>query len=237
MSSRSKWTTSSRIVATACCFGTGRTTGKASVGPVARANPGQGCDAQARRTCSQASGQRREREGGLKCLAPHAPRPPRGLIFLFTGLAIRDMAGRGPAPKPAHLRQRTNQKAGHAVITAPQSPTVPAIPNPDAREWHPLTVQAWKHAWSSPMASQWIETDLDALGRLALLWDEFYQRPNANTLKEIRLQSALFGLAPLARSRLQWEVSRGEAAEQKQQRRHTTVRSGTDPRAVLMAVK
>jgi len=38
------------------------------------------------------------------------------------------MAGRGPAPKPAHLRQRTNQKAGKATLEAPLSPEVPSIP-------------------------------------------------------------------------------------------------------------
>jgi hypothetical protein len=124
-----------------------------------------------------------------------------------------------------------------ATISASDSPSIPAIPNPDARTWHTLTVTAWEHAWSSPMASQWIETDIDALGRLAVLWDEFYKAPSMRTMAEIRLQESRFGLSPLDRSRLQWEVSRGEAAEQKQQRRHTTARSGTDPRAVLMAVK
>src|SRR5688572_20910770 len=116
------------------------------------------------------------------------------------------MAGRGPAPKPANLRQRTNKKAGFAQLAAPIRPNVPTIPNPDGRTWHPLTLQEWDRAWQSPMASQWLPTDTDALGRLALLWDEFNNRPNVDTLKEIRLQSALFGLSPLDRSRLQWEV-------------------------------
>src|SRR5688572_9045882 len=102
------------------------------------------------------------------------------------------MAGRGPAPKPSHLRQRTNRKAGRATIAAAESSDVPIIPNPDKREWHPLTLEAWEHAWRSPMASQWLETDADALGRLALVWDAFYQAPSADALKEIRLQSALF---------------------------------------------
>src|SRR4051812_1508453 len=117
------------------------------------------------------------------------------------------MAGRGTAPKPTHLRARTNRKPGAAVIEKPMHPTIPTIPNPDKRMWHPLTEAAWETAWTSPMASQWIETDRDALGRLALLWDEFYRRPNANTMKEIRLQGALFGLSPVDRSRLQWEIA------------------------------
>lgn len=149
------------------------------------------------------------------------------------------MAGRGPAPKPAHLRQRTNRKAGASTLEAPTNPRVSAIPNPDGRKWHPLTVKAWKHAWESPMASQWLETDADALGRLALLWDEFYKRPSADALKEIRLQSALFGLSPLDRSRLQWEVGRSEEAERKRQPRLPSAKraGGGDPRGILSAVR
>lgn len=144
------------------------------------------------------------------------------------------MAGRGPAPKPAHLRQRTNRKAGAAKLEAAANAAVPTIPNPDERTWHPLTMKAWEHAWTSPMASQWLETDTDALGRLAVLWDEFYKAPDAKVLAEIRLQEQRFGLSPLDRSRLQWEVSRAEEAEQKK-RTPATVRprGGADPRRIL----
>ena len=140
-------------------------------------------------------------------------------------------------PKPAHLRARTNKKAGAGTIEAPVSPDVPKIPNPDDREWHPLTLRAWKRAWASPMSTQWLETDADALGRLALLWDQFYNRPSAGVMAEIRLQEQRFGLSPLDRSRLQWEVSRCEEAERKRQRPQSATRTGTDPRAILMAVK
>lgn len=86
------------------------------------------------------------------------------------------------------------------------------------------------------MSSQWLVTDSDALGRLALLWDEFYQRPDAKVMGEIRLQEQRFGLSPLDRSRLQWEVSRAEGAEQKRPKAPVR-RTGTDPRSILMAVK
>lgn len=148
------------------------------------------------------------------------------------------MAGIGPPPKPAHLRRRTNKKAGFATLSAPENPEIPAIPNPDGREWHALTVEAWRNAWESPMSSQWLETDVDALGRLALLWDEFYKKPVALIMAEIRLQEQRFGLSPLDRSRLQWEVNRGEEAERKRQRATPQRRTGTDdPRVSLMAVK
>jgi hypothetical protein len=143
----------------------------------------------------------------------------------------------GPAPKPSHLRQRTNQKAGNAMITAPESPNVPEIPNPDARVWHPLTVVAWEHAWQSPMSTQWLEADVDALGQLFVLMDEFYKAPDGKLMAEIRLQRQCFGLTPLDRSRLQWEVNRAEEAEQKQHRRQPVRQTGTDPRAVLSMIK
>lgn len=142
----------------------------------------------------------------------------------------------GPPPKPAHLRQRSNQRAGHAVIVAVNGLKVPEIPNPDARAWHPLTLTAWENAWQSPMASQWLDTDVDALGRLACLWDAFYQAPDAKVMSEIRLQEQRFGLSPLDRSRLQWEVARADEAEKKQKPAEPS-RQRRDPRSALMAVK
>jgi hypothetical protein len=142
----------------------------------------------------------------------------------------------GPPPKPAHLRQRTNKKAGATVLEMPGSSEVPAIPNPDGRTWHHLTLTGWKNAWMSPMAAQWLTTDVDALGRLAVLWDEFYNEPKPTLLAEIRLQEQRFGLSPLDRSRLQWEVAKVTEVERKQQQR-AGKKTGTDPRAILMAVK
>jgi hypothetical protein len=88
------------------------------------------------------------------------------------------------------------------------------------------------------MAGEWLETDADAIGRLALLWDEFYKEPSGDGLKEIRLQSALFGFSPLDRSRLQWEISKADEAEEKKRRRPQAKKTGTnDARSYLMAVK
>lgn len=148
---------------------------------------------------------------------------------------------RGPAPKPSHLRQRTNRKPGAGILELPESASdvdVPPIPNPDGREWHNLTEESWKRAWSSPMASQWLPTDADALGRLAILWDDYYKNPRTLIMAEIRLQESRFGLSPLDRSRLQWEVSRADEAERRKAQRTPPARqTGTDPRSILMAVK
>jgi len=89
------------------------------------------------------------------------------------------------------------------------------------------------------MASQWLDTDVDAMGRLAVLWDEF-NKGDTKVMAEIRLQEQRFGLSPLDRSRLQWEVARADEAGQKTARRidQQRKRTGThDPRHVLSMVK
>lgn len=148
------------------------------------------------------------------------------------------MAGRGPAPKPSHLRQRTNHKAGARVLEAPDRPVVPKLPNPDGRTWHPMTLALWREWWESEMASEWLKTDVSGLGMLAVLYDEFFREPNVEVMKEIRLQRACFGLTPVDRSRLQWEIGKGEEAERRRSR-PTPIRKATtgDPRRLLMAIK
>jgi len=118
---------------------------------------------------------------------------------------------------------------------------VPAMPNPDGRVWHPFTVAEWARWWQSPMASQWLESDFGGLGVLILLHDEVAKQPtNLEFVKEIRLQRSCFGLTPLDRSRLGYEIARADAEVSKQDRRVETTRKRTgthDPRHVLQAVK
>jgi len=130
------------------------------------------------------------------------------------------MAGKGPAPKPANIRQRRNKKSGAATLEAPgadlgEKKKIPSLQNPDKRKFHRLTRQWWKRVWESPMAGEYLPTDIDGLARIALLVDDYYNKPNREVLSEIRLQEARFGLSPVDRSRLQWEVLKGEEAEKK----------------------
>lgn len=144
------------------------------------------------------------------------------------------MGGRGPAPKPAHLRQRTNRKAGATVLRAVAAGPGPDIPNPDGRTWHPLTAGWWSKVWQSPMAAQYLPSDIDGLGRLAVAVDAFNLTGRAELLSEIRLQEARFVLSPLDRSRLQWEMAPAEATD----RPATAPQAGRtrDPRKLLRAV-
>lgn len=142
----------------------------------------------------------------------------------------------GPHPKPAHLRQRTNKKSTHATIEPPADVKVPPLPKVKG-PWSALTKGWWARVWASPMASQYLETDVDGLGRLAMLVNRFYEKPHQLLLAEIRQQEARFGLSPLDRSRLQWQIAQADQAEQKRKPAEQPKRASGDPRRVLMAVK
>ncbi len=158
------------------------------------------------------------------------------------------MGGKGPAPKPAHIRQNRIKKSTKATLTkaAGASTTVPDLP--PVRIYQALTVDWWVKVWTSPMAPEYLETDIDGLARLALLIDNFYVLINdpaamgktKEIMAEIRLQEARFGLSPVDRSRLQWEVQKGEEAQAKRQAAQQPKRSSSgtagDPRALLGVV-
>ncbi|MFA5385773.1 MAG: hypothetical protein WC364_14150 [Eubacteriales bacterium] len=146
----------------------------------------------------------------------------------------------GPSPKPANLRQRRNKQSGAATLPHPEnrSKKIPELQNPDKRIFHKLTRDWWGRVWESPMAGEYLPTDIDGLARLAILIDNYYNNCGfvgaKETLGEIRLQEARFGLSPVDRSRLQWEVARGEEAEKKRNPKQQNVRPHkADPRGIL----
>jgi hypothetical protein len=90
------------------------------------------------------------------------------------------------------------------------------------------------------MASEYLEADVDGLVMLAELVDQFWAEPNSQLAAEIRLQRQCFGLTPIDRRRLQWEVARGEEAEARRSRRVPPSKPAGgrhDPRQVLRMVK
>lgn len=119
--------------------------------------------------------------------------------------------------------------------------SVPALhPRTDDGEWHPHVLDWWRAVWRSPMAPEFLDADMK--GGLYLLADLYQVRwtassPNEliNAAKEIRLQEVRFGLTPIDRRRLQWEVARGEQAEQRRPRRDDD-KPSTDPRSALRAI-
>lgn len=132
--------------------------------------------------------------------------------------------------KPPELRQRRNKSATAATLMAAQAeakpPSLPGgIMRKETRAW-------WKAIWESPMAKEWLASDLQPLLRLALLVDEFWRAPTKDLGAEIAKQEARFGLTPYDRHRMDWKV---EAAPEKPA--VVAAEEGVDPRTVLRAVK
>lgn len=107
--------------------------------------------------------------------------------------------------------------------------------HPANEPWHERTLLFWRELWSSPMAAEYLLADRDGLVALTVLVDRFWKDPHPTLAAEIRLQRQCFGLTPIDRRRLQWEVVRVEEAERKK-RPSTPARSDVDPRSVLRAI-
>lgn len=166
----------------------------------------------------------------------------------------------GPAPKDPGLRQRRNKVATAAKLSASPDVKAPPLPrryrtNDSGRKvqvgWDPRTKAWWERIWASPMAGEWLDADIPGLELVAELWDAFYTSASpgerVKLSAELRLQEARFGLAPMDRRRLQWEVERGEDAAERgrRRRRKPDADSGseggpatpsTDPRRLLAVV-
>lgn len=157
-----------------------------------------------------------------------------------------------PLPKAAHLRQRRNKVAGASTLpTSAEAKRnrVPALPK-RAEGWHPMTLEWWDSVWRSPMASEYLDADMrGGLFQLAHLHQLFWEVTELgfagvhklpSLAAEIRLQEVRFGLSPIDRRRLQWEVEKGETAvERTQARRQTNKRAPkptSDPRAAMKLV-
>lgn len=148
----------------------------------------------------------------------------------------------GPIPKPSAIRQRKNKVSTHAVLSTerPARRRAPRLPKRDEdHDWSPLTRAWWRDVWGSPMAAEFLQADIHGLYILAELVDRFWAEPTKELAAEIRLQRQCFGLTPIDRRRLQWEVERGEsAATRTQQRKVRRAQDGDiDPREALRAVK
>lgn len=84
--------------------------------------------------------------------------------------------------------------------------------DPEAETWRELTVAWWSTIWDSPMAEEWVDADVPGLVALAFLVDEFWRTGNREIAAEIRMQQREYGLSPLSRRSLQWEIIRVQRA-------------------------
>lgn len=149
-----------------------------------------------------------------------------------------------PKQNPA----RRNKSATRATLSREHDVKMPPLPErefrsddgiPEVTDWHDLTMAWWADIWASPMAPEFEISDMHGLYVLAVLVDEFWRSPSTALAAEIRLQRMAFGLTPIDRRRLQWEIERVDEAQDQGERRRAARKEQAakepkpDPRSVL----
>lgn len=151
----------------------------------------------------------------------------------------------GPLPKDPKLRQRQNKVATQATLQAQASrrrvPPMPECVDEEGqpKEWHKMTKAFWRDVWRSPMAPEFLQADIHGLYLLVKLIDKFWEEPSIALAGEIRLQRQCFGLTPIDRRRLQWEVEKVEEVLDKKRTPKQSApppKPADDPRKLLSIV-
>lgn len=145
----------------------------------------------------------------------------------------------GPLPKNPATRARRNRSTSRALLPNESRPIEekPRLPNcPNEGGWHSMATRFWDDVWSSPMHFEYLRGDLPSLFRLVTLVDVYWKTMSLPVAKELRLLEREFGLTPLSRRRLEWQVAQSEEAiDRHQQRRaqRAKIVDSADPREVL----
>lgn len=145
---------------------------------------------------------------------------------------------------PKRNPARRNQATTKATLSADHDLQTP--PLPANRVWQRQTLDWWVALWESPMAPEYDDSDVHGLVLLALLVDDFWATDDPKLRKElsgeIRLQRQCFGLTPIDRRRLQWEIERTDEAQDRGRRRRgpekppADRKPAADPRRLLHSV-
>jgi len=147
-----------------------------------------------------------------------------------------------PLPKDPKTRQRRNRPSSNAQLEPTERlGKLPNLPKrEDGGEWHRLTRAFWRDVQRSPMVAEYLKADLHGLFVLADLVEAFWRVETTSAkvglAAEIRQQRQGFGLTPIDRRRLQWEVQRVEHAKASNPPAPSRQRVQGDPRVVLHAV-
>jgi hypothetical protein len=156
-----------------------------------------------------------------------------------------------PAPKHPGSRARRNRTttAANVPTLSQRDEAAPDLPQRDADDpWHPHVVALWHDVWASGMSDEYHPSDAHQLYALAELYQAFWTLPVVKVrdrillASEIRLQRVAFGLTPIDRRRLEWQIEASEAAQDRGfSRRQAKVaprpQPGDDPRIALRAVR
>ena len=153
---------------------------------------------------------------------------------------------RGRTPKPPHLRRGHHRRSSTRATLpteaeAAQREVPPLPPRPGRGKWHPQVLEWWESVWTSPMAGEYLKVDRCGLTLLAVLQQDFQTasaKDRARYAAEIRRWEEKFGLDPVSRRRLEWEVDRAEVAVERTQARRQRKRLDPkkDPRNTLRVI-
>lgn len=83
------------------------------------------------------------------------------------------------------------------------------------------------------MVSEFLPSDLHRLFVYAETYEQFWRTGDVRHAAELRNQGQYFGLTPLDRRRLQWEIRKVETADRGNPPAESRARVQGDPRAVL----
>ena len=125
-------------------------------------------------------------------------------------------------PMPRNARARTNRSSSAATLSPVHDVKTPEL-LPKEIEWHNMARRWWRELWKSPTATEYRETDLQSLYQVALLVQDFWTASDAKSRNDARLRieraEADFGLTPLARRRLEWQIEAAEDSKAKGKKR------------------
>jgi hypothetical protein len=138
------------------------------------------------------------------------------------------MGGTGFAPSGRQTQRHKQPVITKLFAIDPTDVVIPKLPyREDGTIWHKETLRWWRDVWGAPMAGEYTVPDMHGLIHLAFIVNSFWTEDNLTKrlacLAEIRLQSVRFGLSPIDRARLRWEVDKGEEADKRRQKRKATV--------------
>lgn len=156
------------------------------------------------------------------------------------------------ASKAEGTRQRRNKASTRAVLHAVEDPEIPPLPEArhwlgdgpstpgEVLDWSQPVKEWWRTIWSSPMSSEFHESDIPQLYLAAFYlhqvsnqWLKMTERLAAAKQHEAMVKN--FGLNPMSRRSLQWEIEKAEDAQargtQRKERTAEKERARTKPHA------
>jgi hypothetical protein len=132
------------------------------------------------------------------------------------------MAGRGPAPKAASKRARTNKDPVGSTLLEFRPADAPELPQ-DV-DWHQRTVDWWSMWQRSAQAETFTESDWSFLLDTALMHHAMWSKGQWTLAAEVRLRVAKFGATPEDRARLRMVFADADEKDEKRAAKAPTAR-------------